>query len=48
MVGFVILKKDKNLPDGSLLIEYSVGNKIFVKLVGGINFNYDFIVKPNS
>lgn len=40
MVGFGDFKqKDKELPDGSLLTEYSVGeNKIFVKLVGGIQF----------
>ena len=32
-------QKDKELPDGSLLTEYSFGeNKIFVKLVGGIQF----------
>ena len=40
MGGFGDFKqKDKDLPDGSLLTEYSVGeNKIFVKLVGGFQF----------
>lgn len=32
-------QKDKSLPDGSFLTEYSIGdNKIFVKLVGGFQF----------
>lgn len=40
MGGFGDFKqKDKDLPDGSLLTEYSVGeNKIFVELVGGFQF----------